>query len=116
MGRTRLFTATLSLALLLGAAAARAQLTDLGAEQLVECLSLGDCGQDDAFGSAMASGDFDDDGFADLAVGVPGEKVGTHPGAGSVHVFYGSRGGLVMAAGTDQIFDQSTSGVPGGPE
>lgn len=116
MSQLRATAVAASALLALGVARAGAQLTDLGAEQLVECLSLGDCGQDDAFGSAMASGDFDDDGFADLAVGVPGEKVGTHPGAGSVHVFYGSRGGLRMADASDQIFDQSTSGVLGGPE
>jgi len=37
----------------------------------------------DQFGSALASGDFNDDGFADLAVGAPGEDVGSVPDAGA---------------------------------
>lgn len=38
---------------------------------------------DDFFGSALAAGDFDDDGFDDLAIGVPGEFIGSIPDAGS---------------------------------
>ena len=44
----------------------------------------------DHFGHALASGDFDDDGFDDLAVGVPGEDLGTESSAGAVNVVYGS--------------------------
>ena len=32
----------------------------------------------DFFGNALAAGDFDNNGFIDLAVGVPGEDIGTH--------------------------------------
>ncbi len=50
----------------------------------------------DAFGFALAVGDFDDDGFDDLAVGVYGEiwtgVAGDNHGA--VHLFYGSPSGL----------------------
>jgi hypothetical protein len=49
---------------------------------------------DDAFGAAVAKGDFNDDGFFDLAVGVPGEAVGSVTFAGAVNVLYGSSGGL----------------------
>ncbi|GAA3210631.1 FG-GAP repeat protein [Actinocorallia longicatena] len=48
----------------------------------------------DRFGSALAVGDFDKDGRADLAVGVPGEAVGDEDrdwGHGAVHVFYGPK-------------------------
>ena len=50
----------------------------------------------DAFGFSLAVGDFDDDGFDDLAVGVYGEvwtgvAGGNH---GAVHLFYGSPSGL----------------------
>lgn len=45
--------------------------------------------RDDRFGAALASGDFDSDGFADLAIGVPGESIRGRR-AGAVHVLYGS--------------------------
>ncbi len=48
----------------------------------------------DAFGSALAAGDFNGDGRDDLAVGVPGEDVGSKVDAGSVNVLYGSSSGL----------------------
>ncbi len=50
----------------------------------------------DAFGYALASGDFDKDGFADLAIGHPAESVG---GAqdGAVTVLMGSAAGLTAA-------------------
>jgi FG-GAP repeat protein len=51
---------------------------------------------DDRFGSALTWGDFNGDGFHDLAVGVPGEKVGTVKG-GAVNVLYGSLFGLTAA-------------------
>jgi hypothetical protein len=47
----------------------------------------------DLFGSDLAAGDFDNDGFADLAVGVPGDKVSGLAKAGAVHVLYGAAGG-----------------------
>lgn len=57
-----------------------------------------DPGASDGFGDALAAGDFDGDGFDDLAVGVPGEllEVGAEDlwNAGTVHVFYGSSQGL----------------------
>lgn len=48
----------------------------------------------DGFGAALASGDFDADGYADLAVGAPNEGTPGGPSAGSVTVFYGSADGL----------------------
>jgi hypothetical protein len=48
-----------------------------------------------AFGSALASGDFDRDGFADLAIGAYGEWLGKRAHhAGGVNVLYGTRRGL----------------------
>src|SRR5262245_29915000 len=48
----------------------------------------------DKFGAALAGGDFNNDGFADLAVGVPGEDVGSAKDAGEVHFIFGSPAGL----------------------
>lgn len=66
----------------------------------------------DEFGRAVASGDFDRDGFADLAIGVPGERFGTQLyQSGAVHVFYGSPRGLT--ASRDRIWHAGADGVPG---
>jgi hypothetical protein len=53
----------------------------------------------DRFGSSVAAGDVNGDGFDDLAVGVPGEDVGATPkaNAGAAHVILGSSTGLVTA-------------------
>lgn len=57
----------------------------------------------DRFGAALATGDFDGDGAADLAVGAPGEKVGKAFGAGTVDVFYGASGGLGTGRATVEL-------------
>ncbi len=51
----------------------------------------------DSFGSALAAGDLDGDGYADLAVGAPREAVGSAEQAGAVHVLYGAPTGLTAA-------------------
>lgn len=56
---------------------------------------IGTAQADDRFGYALAAGDFNGDGYDDLAVGVPGQAVGGGAGAGAVHMFYGSSMGLV---------------------
>ncbi|MEB8344100.1 VCBS repeat-containing protein [Streptomyces endophyticus] len=48
----------------------------------------------DAFGSVTAYGDFDADGYDDLAVGAPGEDVGTDKDGGTVAILFGSPNGL----------------------
>jgi hypothetical protein len=68
----------------------------------------------DFFGNALAAGDFDNNGFIDLAIGVPGEDIGTIADAGAVNVLYGSASGLSASGG--QFFSQNTPGVFGGAE
>jgi len=60
-------------------------------------LSAGSVGTGDVFGSALAAGDFNADGFRDLAVGAPGQTVSGNAGAGAVNVIYGHSGGLNAA-------------------
>jgi hypothetical protein len=70
--------------------------------------------QGDAFGSSVAAGDFNQDGFADLAVGVPLEFVDGVSGAGAVNVLYGSATGL--SATGNQFWHQDSGGVAGAAE
>ncbi|MFE1285746.1 FG-GAP and VCBS repeat-containing protein [Streptomyces sp. NPDC058751] len=65
----------------------------------------------DEFGSSISAGDVNGDGYADLAVGVRGEKIDGQDYAGGVHVFKGRASGL---SGTgSQWFTRNTPGVPG---
>jgi hypothetical protein len=68
----------------------------------------------DEFGSSLAAGDFDNDGFADLAVGVPAEAIGSVRGAGAVSILYGSANGLTGTG--SQLFWQGAGGVKGTAE
>jgi len=72
------------------------------------------CETDDVFGWALAVGDFDHDGYADLAVGVPGEDYGGKPDVGAVNVVFGSSGGLTATG--DQLWHQDVSGMQNGAE
>ena len=70
---------------------------------------------DDSFGHALATGDFGGDPADDLAIGVPGESVGSPwPGAGGVNVIYGSATGLTAAGSS--FLTQDSAGVPGAAE
>lgn len=59
-----------------------------------------DAEEDDAFGAAVASADFDGDGYADLAVGASGEDVSGTVRSGLITVIYGSPSGLSERAVT----------------
>ena len=58
----------------------------------------------DYFGQALAAGDFDKDGYADLAIGVPGDDYSGVASSGAVSVVYGSAGGLTVV--NDQLWHQ----------
>ena len=68
----------------------------------------------DRFGESLAAGDFNGDDFFDLAVGVPGENIGTTGDAGAVTILFGSAAGITTA-GAQTIF-QGSGGIAGSAE
>jgi hypothetical protein len=60
----------------------------------------------DRFGDALAAGDHDGDGYADLFVGTPYEDLGTATDSGAVFIFRGSSSGI----GTGAYFTQTAGG------
>lgn len=54
----------------------------------------------DHFGAALASGEFNGDGYSDLAIGIPGKADSTAGLRGKVLVLYGSPSGLQTAGGS----------------
>ena len=63
------------------------------------------------FGAALATGDFDEDGYDDLAIGAPGEDFESHESAGQVQVLYGKGSGLSSEG--DQRWHQNTEDIDG---
>jgi hypothetical protein len=64
----------------------------------------------DRLGRALAVGDFDGDGFDDLAVGIPGDLASK----GMVTVAHGASGGLIPFSG--YVMKQGLEGLPDVPE
>ena len=65
------------------------------------------------FGFALGVGDFNADGYSDLAMGAPRQDVG--PGltdAGALYVLYGSAAGLQTSAPAAQYFTADSPGMP----
>ncbi|MEE4240941.1 MAG: FG-GAP repeat protein, partial [Desulfopila sp.] len=63
---------------------------------------------------ALAAGDFDGNGYVDLAIGAPYESVGAVAQAGIVHVLYSTTSGL--SATGSQGWYQGYSGLQGSAE
>jgi hypothetical protein len=69
----------------------------------------GDHSDTDQFGTAVAAGDFDGDGRSELAIGAPGDDIGTAYGAGSVTI-------ADLRARQAGVYTQNSPGVPGAAE
>lgn len=69
----------------------------------------------DNFGWALAAGDFNGDGVSDLAIGAPGDLVGTDTDAGSVTILFGVKdvGLTTMGPRVPQIWTQDITGILG---
>jgi FG-GAP repeat len=86
-----------------------AGLSDAGNKFLNEDLLGGAAEEGDRFGSALGAGDFNGDGFCDLAVGIPGKDAGAEAEAGATRVLYGGPAGL--NAGNTQLWTQNDPGI-----
>lgn len=74
---------------------------------------IGNSEKFDYLGSSLATGDFNGDSKDDLAIGVPGEDLGTIKDAGSVNILYGSKGGLTVAGNQEWKQGSKTDTVEG---
>ena len=71
-----------------------------------------DAETEDYLGNSISSGDYNGDGYNDLAVGVRYEGFDTVFNAGAVHVIYGSAGGLsATAVLSDQFWTQDSPDI-----
>jgi hypothetical protein len=69
---------------------------------------------EDHFGETMTFGDYNGDGFEDLAVGTPGEDIGALLDVGTVTVIYSNHTTLTGVGA--KAISQGTAGVPGANE
>jgi hypothetical protein len=67
----------------------------------------------DLFGSALTTGDFNNDGYADLAMGVPYDDINGKSAAGSVTILYGSSAGLAKSPMQSQRLFADSPGILG---
>ena len=68
----------------------------------------------DRWGAALAAGDFNRDGYGDLAIGVPRRDTGGRVNSGAAHVIYGSAGGLTDNG--DKGWSQDSAGIANAAE
>ena len=74
-------------------------------------LNAGNIDTGDEFGGALAAGDFNGDGYQDLAVGASGQTIDDVQDAGAVNIIYGHAGSL--SAIHNQFFTVSSPGMNG---
>ncbi|MEW1613913.1 MULTISPECIES: FG-GAP-like repeat-containing protein [unclassified Streptomyces] len=91
----------------------RTTLVTTASAALVSGLLLAGGGSAAAAPSGM-SGDFNGDGYRDLAIAAPIGKAGNKSGAGYVAVVYGTKSGLDKSKRT--IISQADAAIPGTPE
>jgi hypothetical protein len=65
---------------------------------------------DENFGAALAAGDFDGDGFDDLAVGIPFNRPDGMAYWGGARIYFGASGGLESAG--SQLLGEADAGEP----
>lgn len=86
------------------------------ADLLGEAFGGTDPAPGDHFGASLATGDFNADGFADLAVGAPDKPLSGHPRAGVVVVDYGQSDGVTTQSttspGVREEWDEDSTDVP----
>ena len=72
----------------------------------------------DGYGKSLATGDFNDDGYCDLAIGIAEKDTIAGADVGTVQVIYGSAQGLQGGnlGLNDQLFRQGLNGLAGIPE
>lgn len=81
---------------------------------IVACCASGLIGQPAAADSGPPEPyDFNGDGYADLPIGVPGDRAGGKDGAGAVNVLYASKEGLRTKGA--QLWSQASRGIKGTP-
>mgnify|MGYP003313603451 CR=1 FL=1 len=64
-------------------------------------------GVGDEFGAFVTTSDINDDGFSDVIIGTPGERISSRNNAGAVHVLYGTNNGTTTANDTFLYVSQS---------
>ncbi|MCX4767668.1 integrin alpha [Streptomyces sp. NBC_01275] len=90
-------------------------LTDLADELTQDSPGVpGAAEEGDGWGADLSVADTDGDGYADIAIGAPGEDIGTVADAGAVWVIRGQQRGWTPAG--VRSFDQNSTYVPGSAE
>jgi hypothetical protein len=88
---------------------------DIGIVDGVDFGAVGGAAErDNELGWSLATADFDQDGFDDVAVGIRREDIGSIADVGSVQVFFGSANGLTAVR--DRFLDRSVLAAAGPPE